>query len=107
MNDAVLAELQRPNGTALRITREMVAGRDVVRLIHASTTGVTVHSFILELPELQAVTDALREAAPPRPPNGFDELMDELAVEHAGYEAAERARKLAVDERLLDPEWQS
>ncbi|HEX7602274.1 MAG TPA: hypothetical protein VF316_11740, partial [Polyangiaceae bacterium] len=63
-----------------------------------------VHAFVLELDELRAVGEALSEAAPPPPRNGFDDFMDEVAAEHAEYEAAERARKLAVDERLLDPE---
>jgi hypothetical protein len=102
-----LADVPRPNGCALRLTRETVAGRDVVRLIHLSTTGTVVAAFVVELGELQAVADALREAAPPLPRNGFDDFMDEVAAEHAEYEAAERARKLAVGERLLDPEWQS
>lgn len=60
----VLAETRRPSGGRLRVTREEIARRDVVKLAHLSESGATVHAFIIEPGELPAVVSALMKAAP-------------------------------------------
>jgi hypothetical protein len=57
-----LFEAPRQGGTALRITRETVAGRHIVKLAHLTAAGIAVHGFVIEMSEVAAVADALRRA---------------------------------------------
>ena len=59
----LLAEVRRPTGGTLSITREEMAGRLVVGFSHLSESGAPVRGFVLDEREPRFVLAALRSAS--------------------------------------------